>query len=53
MMISPEGYYVVFVEDDGTEWYHKFECSRFKGAGWVFNTEMAQSLGYTACPVCH
>lgn len=46
--------YVVFVEDDGTDLYHKFECYKFKGESfWVFNTEAARGRDYTACPYCH
>lgn len=46
--------YVVFVEDDGTELYHKYECERFVGNEfWVYNFDAAQDEGYRACPVCH
>lgn len=45
---------VVFVEDDGTNLYHKFDCYRFKeNSFWVYNIEAAESKGYYACPVCH
>jgi len=46
--------HVVFVEDDGTNWFHKFECNRFRGDYfWAYNTEKAVQLGYTPCPYCH
>ena len=46
--------YVVFVEDDGTNYYHKYECYRFKGDYfWAFNIEAARDKGYKACPYCH
>ena len=46
--------YVVFVEDDGTNLYHKFDCYKFKGESfWVFNIEAAKGRDYTACSRCH
>ena len=46
--------FVVFVEDDGTNKYHKYECSKFKGDSfWAFNIDAAKDEGYTACPYCH
>jgi hypothetical protein len=46
--------YVVFIEDDGTDLYHKFDCYKFKGENfWVLNTEAAIVRDYTACPYCH
>ncbi|MBQ8747936.1 MAG: zinc ribbon domain-containing protein [Clostridia bacterium] len=46
--------HVVFVEDDGTNLYHIYECSRFKGNSfWAFNTEAAIGKGYKECPYCH
>ena len=34
--------YVVFIEDDGTNLYHKFSCYKFRGDSfWVYNTENA------------
>lgn len=44
---------VVFVEDDGTNLYHKYGCYRFKGSRfWVFNVEAARDYGYYACANC-
>ena len=46
--------YVVFVEDDGTDLYHKYDCHRFKKASfWAYNTEAAIESGYRECPYCH
>lgn len=46
--------YVVFIEDDGTDWYHKYDCNRFKGNSfWALNTNAAIVDGYTPCPHCH
>lgn len=46
--------FVVFVEDDGTSLYHKFECSKFKGSSfWVFNIAAAEVEGYDPCPSCY
>lgn len=45
--------YVVFIEDDDTDWYHKFSCSRFKGDSfWVYNLNAAEYNGYEPCPYC-
>lgn len=46
--------FVVFVEDDGTDYYHKYECNKFKGDYfWAYNVDAAKEQGYTACPNCH
>lgn len=45
--------FVVFVEDDGTNWYHKYECRRFTGNDfWAFNIDAAIIDGYKPCPFC-
>ena len=45
--------HVVFVEDDGTNKYHKFGCEDFAGKSfWAFNTEAAKVKKYKACPKC-
>ena len=45
---------VVFVENDGTDYYHKYECNKFIGNDfWAYNVEYAEYLGYTACPKCY
>ena len=45
--------YVVFVEDDGTNWYHKYGCYRFTGDGfWVYSIKSASYQGYEPCPYC-
>lgn len=46
--------YVVFVENDGTNLYHKFGCYKFKGDEfWVYNTEKAEQFDYKPCQECH
>ena len=46
--------YVVFIEDDGTDLYHKYKCYKFKGESfWVLNINAAKEDGYKACPNCH
>lgn len=45
---------VVFVEDDGSPWYHRYSCDEFgDSAFWAFNTEAAVDYGYRPCPDCH
>ena len=45
--------YVVFVEDDGTNLYHKYDCKRFKGNSfWAYNLAAADDNGYRPCPLC-
>ena len=43
----------VFIEDDGTNLYHKYDCYKFLGNNcWAHNTEYAKYLGYKPCPLC-
>lgn len=45
---------VVFVEDDGTKLYHRFQCEKFKGDSfWAFNLDAAKDKGYKPCSLCH
>ena len=45
--------WVVFVENDGTQLYHKYECNKFVGDDcWAHNIEYAEYLGYKPCPLC-
>ena len=45
--------YIVFIEDDGTNLYHKYDCYKFLGNNcWAHNTEYAKYLGYKPCPLC-
>ncbi len=45
--------HVVFVEDDGTNLYHKYDCYRFVGdCYWAYNIENAIYIGYEPCPRC-
>lgn len=44
---------IVFVEDDNTNLYHKYECDRFKGNYfWAYNVELAIYMEYQPCPIC-
>ena len=46
--------FVVFVEDDGTNLYHKYQCSKFISDGfWAFNVEAAIGNGYKPCSLCN
>ena len=45
--------YAVFVENDGTSYYHNYSCASFKKKSfWVYSRKLAESYGYTACPSC-
>ena len=44
---------LVFVENDNTDWYHKYDCYRFKQRDfWAFNIDQSDDLGYEPCPNC-
>ena len=44
---------VVFIEDDGSNLYHKYDCYKFKGNSyWVHNIEYAIYRGYKPCSWC-
>ncbi len=45
--------YIVFVMNDGTNYYHTFDCASFTRRDfWAYNRSLAISNGYTACPDC-
>lgn len=45
--------YIALVEDDSTNWYHKYDCFKFKGEDFLaFNIDQAEELGYEPCPFC-
>lgn len=45
--------YVVFVNGDGSTTYHRYGCSEFKADNFtVYNAALAESNGYTPCPLC-
>ena len=45
--------YVVFVNNNGTNYYHNYDCVNFtKSNFWAYSRKLAQNNGYTACPVC-
>lgn len=44
--------FVVFVVDDGSNWYHKYGCELFEGDFWAYNVDNAEHKGYIPCKVC-
>ena len=45
--------YVVFVENDGTGYYHKYGCDYFAQTSfWAYSRKLAEANGYTPCPHC-
>lgn len=45
--------YIVWVEDDGSNHYHKYDCHKFKGNSfWAYNVDNAKHQGYKPCPIC-
>lgn len=45
--------YIVFVQDDGTGYYHTYDCSKFTSSSfWAYNRSLAKSQGYKPCPHC-
>ena len=45
--------WIVFVENDGSNLYHKYECNKFVGNDcWAHNVEYAEYIGYNPCPLC-
>lgn len=44
---------IVFIEDDGSYLYHRYECRGFLGESWwAHNIEYANYLGFDPCPLC-
>lgn len=45
--------YVVFVENDKTGLYHRYDCASFaKKSFWAYSRKLAESNGYKPCPSC-
>lgn len=45
--------YVVFVEDNGTRYYHCYDCEDFTQTSfWTYSPKLAQAQGFKACPKC-
>ena len=45
--------YIVFVQDDNTNYYHSYDCPKFNSSTfWAYNRSLAKSQGYIACPSC-
>ena len=44
---------VVFLQDDGTKRYHKYDCPLFMRENYrTYTPQQAKSMGYEPCPVC-
>ncbi len=45
--------YIVFIQDDSTNYYHSYDCPKFTNSSfWAYNRSLAKSHGYIACPNC-
>lgn len=45
--------YVVFVESDGSNHYHTYDCSNFtRSKFWAYSRKLAEAQGFDPCPVC-
>lgn len=45
--------YVVFVENDGTNLYHSYECTLFEGYDYMlYDIDYVEELGYSPCKGC-
>lgn len=45
--------YVVFVENDATGYYHKYDCEDFAQTSfWAYSRKLAEANGYKPCPHC-
>lgn len=48
-------YHAFYILDDGTKYYHFYDCplvKAYSGEFWVHNSEYCQYLGYAPCPYC-
>ncbi len=46
--------YIVFLQEDGTNHFHSFDCEKFTRHGYrAYNKQQAIALGYLPCPNCH
>jgi chromosome segregation ATPase len=45
--------YVVFVENNGSNLYHTYDCDDFtKSNFWAYSRKLAESQGFNPCPAC-
>lgn len=45
--------HIVFVENDGTNLFHRYDCPRFaQKSFWAYSKKLAESRGYDPCPYC-
>lgn len=46
--------YVVFVNNDGSKLYHKYDCPDFtRQSFWAYSRKLAESNGYSPCSKCN
>ncbi len=46
--------YIVFLQEDGTDYFHSFDCEKFIRHSYrAYNKQQALALGYLPCPNCH
>ena len=45
--------YIVFLQEDGTDLFHSYDCETFTRLGYkAYNKQQAVYLGYRPCPLC-
>lgn len=45
--------YVVFVENDGSGYYHTYDCGAFtRSSFWAYSRKLAEAQGFNPCPTC-
>ena len=45
--------YVVYVENDGSNHYHTYDCGSFaRNSFWAYSRKLAEAQGFHPCPVC-
>ena len=45
--------YVVFVENDGSGYYHTYDCTDFSRSNfWAYSRKLAEAQGFAPCPTC-
>ncbi len=44
---------VVFIQDDNTKRYHRYDCPLFMSESYrTYTPQQARNMGYESCPVC-
>ena len=45
--------YVVFVENNGSGYYHTYDCTDFTRSNfWAYSRKLAEAQGFAPCPTC-